>query len=126
MKVPESSLKPLPVLPYHMTPEKTEAWVKANTKRQLAPKQLPPKQTFTEKQNKWAKGMLEHPSQISMNLPSDYEREILKQNALSNEKKKTSAKSGKQIPQLGEQKKSIGPPAHSDFRYRKGLQSRYG
>jgi hypothetical protein len=37
-----------------------------------------------------------------MNLPSDYDREILKQGAFSDEKKKTSAKSGKQIPQLGE------------------------
>ena len=109
-KIPEPSLKPLPVLPYHMTPEETEAWVKADTKRQLAPKQRPPKQTFTEEQKMWAKGWLEHPSQISMNLPSDYEREILKQNALSNEKKKTSAKRGKKIPQLGEQKNQSVPP----------------
>ncbi len=109
-KIPEPSLKPLPVLPYHMTPEETEAWVKADTKRHLAPKQRPPKQTFTEKQKMWAKGLLEQPSQISMNLPSDYEREILKQNAMSNEKKKTSAKSGKQIPQLGEQKNQSVPP----------------
>ena len=110
MKIPEPSLKPLPVLPYHRTPEETKAWVKADTKKQLAPKQLPPKQTFTEEQKKWAKGMLEQPSQISMNLPSDYEREIGKQTALSNKKKKTSAKRGNQVPQLGEQKKQSVPP----------------
>ena len=42
-KIPEPSLKPLPVLPYHKTPEEIAAWVKSDTKRQLAPKQRPPK-----------------------------------------------------------------------------------
>jgi hypothetical protein len=45
-----------------------------------------------------------------MNLPSDYDREILKQGALSDEKKNTSAKSGKQIPKLREQKNQSVPP----------------
>jgi hypothetical protein len=45
-----------------------------------------------------------------MNLQSDYDREILKKGALSDEKKKTSAKSGKQIPQLGEHKNQSVPP----------------
>jgi hypothetical protein len=43
-----------------------------------------------------------------MNLPSDYDHEILKQGALSDEKK-TSAKRGKQIPQLGEQENQSPP-----------------
>jgi hypothetical protein len=45
-----------------------------------------------------------------MNLPSDYDREISKQSVLCDEKKKTSAKSRKQIPQLGEQKNQSPPP----------------
>jgi hypothetical protein len=47
-------------------------------------------------------GMFTQPAQYKMNIPSDYDREFLKQGALSDEKKNTSAKSGKQIPQLGE------------------------
>jgi hypothetical protein len=53
--------------------------------------------------------MLTQPTQYKMNLPSDYDREIFKQGSLSDEKK-TSAKSGKQIPQLGEQENQLVPP----------------
>jgi hypothetical protein len=55
-------------------------------------------------------GMLTQSAQYKMNLQSGYDREVLKQGALSDEKKKTSAKSGKQIPQLGEQKNQSVPP----------------
>ena len=41
---------------------------------------------------------------------SDYDRELLRQEKLGNTKKKPSAKSGKQIPQLGEQKNQSVPP----------------
>jgi hypothetical protein len=71
-------------------------------KAHFAPKKPGAKQTYSEKDKKWAMGMLTQPAQYKMNLPSDYDREILKQGALSDEKKKTNAKSGKQIPQLGE------------------------
>ena len=46
-----------------------------------------------------------------MNLESDYDREIIKQTgAKSKQKKQTSAKSGKQICQLGQQKNQSVPP----------------
>jgi hypothetical protein len=54
-------------------------------------------------------GMLTQPTQYKMNLPSDYDRKILKKGALSDDEKKTSAKSGKQIPQLEEQKNQRSP-----------------
>jgi hypothetical protein len=67
-------------------------------------------------------GMLTQPAQYKMSLPSDYKCEIERQSDLA-AKAKRSAKSGKQIPQLGEQKNKLVPPLiigptdiHTSFR----------
>jgi hypothetical protein len=66
----------------------------------IAPKQREAKQTFSEKDKKWAMGMLTQLAQYKMNLPSDYAPKISNQ----------STKSGKQILLLGEQKnQSVRP-----------------
>ena len=79
----------------------------AQVKAHFAPKKPEPKPVYNEKTKKWAKSFLEQPSQISMNLESDYDREIIKQ---AQKKKITSAKSGKQVAQLGAQKnQSVAP-----------------
>jgi hypothetical protein len=67
-------------------------------KAHFALKKPEAKQIYSEKDKKWAMHMLTQPTQYKMNLPSDYDREILKQGAMTDEKKKTSAKSGTQIP----------------------------
>jgi hypothetical protein len=78
----------------HRIEEEIEAISGAKVKVFFAPKQPKAKQTFSEKDKKWAMGMLTQPSQHKMNLPSDYARKISKQSALSKQR----AKSGKQIP----------------------------
>src|SRR3954463_14147947 len=84
----------------------TRMWL-PQVKAHFAPKKPEPKPVYNEKTKKWAKSFLEQPSQISMNLESDYDREIIKQ---AQKKKITSAKSGKQVAQLGAQKnQSIAP-----------------
>jgi hypothetical protein len=115
-KIPEPSLKPLPVRPYDRTPEENEAWVKADTKSQLAPKQPPPKQIFSEKDKKWAKGFLEQPSQYDINKDDDYKR-CLRRKAESAKAGSSSASRKRDVPQLGEQaKQAISPlkvgPSH--------------
>jgi hypothetical protein len=71
----------------------------------LAPKVHEPKPTFTPKQKKWAIGMLTVEPQYKQNLPSDYKCKIERQSDLAKAKR-----SGKQIPQLGEQKNQSVPP----------------
>ena len=101
--------KPLPKRAYDMTVEENAAEVAAQVQAHFAPKMPEPKQIFDEKTKKWAKELIEQPAQYKMNLRSDYDREILKQNFKS-ENKKRSAKSGKQVPQLGELKNQPLPP----------------
>ena len=101
--------KPLPKRAYDKTVEENAAEVAAQVQAHFAPKMPEPKQIFDEKNKKWAKEFIEQPAKYKMNLRSDYDREILKQDFKS-ENKKTSAKSGKQIPQLGEQKNQSVPP----------------
>src|SRR3954470_9494289 len=97
----------LPKRPYDKTDEETNTDVAAQVKAHFAPKKPDPKPVYNEKTKKWAKSFLEQPSQISMNLESDYDREIIKQ---AQKKKITSAKSGKQVAQLGAQKnQSVAP-----------------
>ena len=102
--------KPIPKRPYDMTVEENKAIVDAQVKTHFAPKMPDPKPVYDEKAKKWGKEFLEQPAQYKMNLRSDYDRELIKQMRLKSEKKKTSAKSGKQIPQLGEQKHQSAPP----------------
>ena len=102
---------PLPKRSYDKTNEELEADVAAYTKAFFAPKKPEPKQVHDEKTKKWAKSFLEQPSQISMNQKSDYDREIIKQASVkSKQNKGRSAKRGKQIPQLGQQKNQSVPP----------------
>jgi hypothetical protein len=68
-----------------------------------------PKPTYSEKDKKWAMDMLTTEAQYKRSLPSDYKRKIERQNYLA-KKAKGSAKSRKQIPQLGEQKNQSVPP----------------
>jgi hypothetical protein len=63
--------------------------------------------------------MLTTEPQYKRSLPSDYNREIERQSDLA-KKAKRSAKSGKQIPQLGEQKNQsvlslIVAPSHPEI-----------
>jgi hypothetical protein len=111
-KIPGPSPKHLPQRSSDndMTYEENKAISDAQVKAFFAPKKPEAKQTYSEKDKKWAIDMLTQLAQYKMNLPSDYDCKILKQGALSDEKKKTSAKSGKRIPQLGEQKnESVSP-----------------
>jgi hypothetical protein len=97
--------------------------VAAYNKTFFSPKKPEQKPVYDAKTKKWAKSFLEQPSQISMNLPSDYGRELTKlARAQSEQNKGRSAKSGKQIAQLGQQKNQSVPPlivcsdADKDFR----------
>jgi hypothetical protein len=67
----------------------------AKVKAFFAPKQPEPKPIYTEKQKKWAIGMLTAEPQYKQNLSSDYKREIERQSHLAKAKR-----SGKQIAQL--------------------------
>jgi hypothetical protein len=122
------SLKPLLPRPWELSVEETnvaaaahhEKW-KADIKAKKEPE---PKPVFTEKQKKWAKDFLTTPSQIQQNLPDDYGHEFHRQVAILvdkkgleekekkalEEKKEASKKCGKQVSQLGEQKKQSIPP----------------
>ena len=109
----------------------TEAEKKAHfdkIRKKLEPE---PKPTYNEGQKKWAKGMVEIPSQISMNLPNDYERELKRQKKLGNvvPPKIPSAKSGKQIHKLVEQKNQPLPPlivtSNSDKAFRAKMDKDY-
>jgi hypothetical protein len=91
----------------------------AEVKSHFAPKVLEPKPTYTQKQKKWAIGMLTTDAQYKRSLPSDYKREIERQSDLA----KKAKRSRKQIPHLGEQKNQpvppfiVGPPyIHTAFR----------
>lgn len=100
--------KPPPeVLPYHMTEEQTKAWVVEDTKRQMAmwgkKPASPPKEPIDPKTKKHFKDMLNMPSQVQLNLRSDYDRGISKSYLKA-------VKKGNTIPQLGEQKKQSIPP----------------
>jgi hypothetical protein len=121
-KIPEPSLKPLPKRAYDRTTEENEAIVRAEVKAFLAPKVPEPKPTYTQKQKDWAYAMLTAEPQYKMNLPSDYKREIERQSDLAKAKR-----SGKQIPQLGEQKnQSVAPlivgPLDIDTSFRADLE----
>ena len=100
-----------PKRPYDRTEAENAEVVAAYNKAFFAPKKPEPKMVYDEKAKKWAKSFLDGPSQISMNLPSDYGRELKRlARAQSEQNKGRSAKSGKQIPQLGQQKnQSVAP-----------------
>ena len=71
-------LKPLPKRPYDLTPEELDESVRANVKRQLAPKRPPPKEIIPlEKVARFLKNLRKGPPQPPV-LPDDYERCIEK------------------------------------------------
>jgi hypothetical protein len=93
----------------------------AEVKAQFARKEPEPKPTYTPKQKTWAIGMLTAEPQYKKSLPSDYKCEIERQSDLA----KKAKRSGKQIPQLGEQKNQSVPPLIVAPQYPYGLQSRF-
>jgi hypothetical protein len=101
MKIPEPSLKPLSQRAYDRTDEENKVISDAQVKAHFAPKKPEPKPTYSEKDKNWAMGMLTQPAQYKLSLP--YKCKTERQSDLA-AKAKRSAKSGKQIPQLGEQK----------------------
>jgi hypothetical protein len=78
----------------------------AEVKSHFTPKVPEPKPTYTQRQKKWAIGMLTTEAQYKRSLPSNYKHEIERQSDLA----KKAKKSGKLIPQLGEQKNQSVPP----------------
>ena len=76
-----------------MTKEQLDAWVDADTKRQLARKKPEEKQTFTAKENKWAIGFITEPSQYEKNKPDNYLRALSKSS--SSPKTRSSSARGK-------------------------------
>ena len=105
---PKKKPKPPPEkLPYEMTNEETIAWVAADTKRQMSgwgkkPSE-PPKEPIDPKVQEHFMDLLEMPSQVQLNLPSNYARGLLKTYSAAK-------KTGRTIPQLGEQPNQSAPP----------------
>src|SRR3954467_8289265 len=85
----------LPKRPYDKTDEETNADVAAQVKAHFAPKKPEPKPVYNEKTKKWAKSFLDQPSQISMNLKSYYDWEILSKHR---RKKSQVQKAGSKLP----------------------------
>ena len=81
-KVPEVSLKPLPQRTYDRTDEENEAIADADLNKWKAGlkarKEPEPKPVYSEKEQKWAMGMLTGPSQAEINAPDDYRRHLMK------------------------------------------------
>jgi hypothetical protein len=96
-------------LPYEKTDEELDASVRADVQRQMASwgkskkPASPPKVPIAPEVKKHFKNMLEMPSQVQLNLPSDYEHGLLKVHAKAK-------KAGRTIPQLGQQTKQSIPP----------------
>jgi hypothetical protein len=86
-KISGPSLKPLPQRASERTYEENKVISDAKVKALFAPKQPEPKPTYTEKQKKWAIGMLTVEPQYKQNLPSDYKREIERQSDLAKAKR---------------------------------------
>ena len=115
---PQTRAVPLPRKPlaldiraYDMTDAQTEAYVKADVKRQLAPKKKPEKQTFAPEVVEWVTGFLNQPSQFEINKPDDYTRALRKIDAATPRNVTGSGlPKPKDVAQLGEQaKKGISP-----------------
>jgi hypothetical protein len=112
------SLTPLPKRPYDLTEEETEAEVQAQVRAHFGPKlPPPPKEKVPEHVIDHFIRMAEPPAPKP--IDSDYERQIRK--AYQSQKKKESSssssssqaaakKSGKTVPQLGEQAVQSIPP----------------
>ena len=100
----------LPKRPYDKTDEETNADVAAQVQAHFAPKKPEPKTVYDEKTKKWAKSFLEQPSQISMNLESDYDREIIKQ---EKKKKAELQNAGSKLPNLNNRRINRSPRSKS-------------
>ena len=99
--LPKVPHKNLPIRPYDRTEAENAAEVAAYNKTFFAPKKPEQKPVYDEKTKKWRKSFLEQPSQISMNLQSDYGRELSKlARAQSEHDKERRAKGGKQIARI--------------------------
>jgi hypothetical protein len=110
------SLKPLLVRTYDRTDEENAAIAKAELEKWNAglKKEAEPKPAYTEKEQKWAMGMLTGPSQAEMNVPDDYRRHLVKlsksQSAKTGSTSRSSASTKRDVPQLEKQaKQNISP-----------------
>jgi hypothetical protein len=124
IRVPTPSLKPLYPRPWEMSVEENKAAAAAEYEKWKAEvkakKEPEPKPVYTEKQKKWAYKFLTAEPQFRQNLKDDYEHEIRRQQSLQKkkvlaeekdllEKKPTSKKCGKQVPQSETQKNNRSP-----------------
>ena len=110
-KVPEVSLKPLPVRTYDMTDEENAAIAKAKLEKWNAglKKEPEPKLVYTDEEKEWAMGMLTEPSQYDKRKPDDY-KHTLQKKSRSAKTGSSSASMKRDVPQLGEQaKQKISP-----------------
>ena len=103
-----------------MTEEETIAWVAADMKRQMSAwgkkASEPPKEPIDPKVQEHFIDLLEMPSQVQLNLPSNYERGLV----MTHSKAK---KTGRTIPQLGEQPNQSPPPAQGVAHYTDSLRA---
>ena len=114
---PKHRLEPLPKVPkvppprpYDEPPcskEVSSIWLQTEARRQATEskeKRKPaPKETYAEEQINWAVNFLTTPSQISMNRPDDYVRQMRKV-------AETSGKRRRDVAQLGQQSNQSIPP----------------
>ena len=100
-------------LAYEMTDEETRAVVASEVKSHFAPKPPPPpKEIILAKTVEHFVELLERAPAHVQNRPSDYERSIRKsyQEQMQQSRHTSSNKSGKTVPQLGEQAMQSIPP----------------
>jgi hypothetical protein len=100
-------------LAYEMTDEETRAVVASEVKSHFAPKPPPPpKEIIPAKTVEHFVELLERAPAHVQNRPSDYERSIRKsyQEQMQQSRRTSSNKSGKTVPQLGEQAMQSIPP----------------
>jgi hypothetical protein len=110
-KKAKKAKEPPKKLPYEMTEEETKAEVDAYIKAFFAPKKPPPKFVVPDKAREHWVEVLERPSKDSPR--TDYDRQIIKAHIKQKRSRSSSAKSGKQVPQLGEQENQSVPPLNT-------------
>ena len=98
MKIPGPPLKPLPKRPYDMTVEENKVEVAAQVKAHFAPKKPEAKVQLDPKVIEHFREMVTQPAQYKMNLRSDYEREIIKQDAKRRKNKNQVQKAVNKFP----------------------------
>ena len=128
--LPKVSHKNLLKRPYDCTVEENEAIVKAKTEQWFAnlEKKKPKAAEFpdTPEEKAAVLKMLKTLEQPPPKLTPDYECSILKSVQANKWRSKKDSASRKSVAQLGEQQKTIVPPAQSVFQYRGGVEQTCG